>query len=82
MFESERRALSEALSGVGADVRLVGELPRLLGVANVIRLTRNEAGHPVRLVARRDEALNLMAVFPHLAETVFGCVAALEQVGA
>ncbi len=80
IFEDHGKTIKQALGAAGCDARWVSELPRLLGNANAIRLTRNDAGHPVRLVARRDEALGLLTMFPQVAEAVFVTADAIGRI--
>lgn len=46
------------------------DLPGLLRGGNAIRLTRNDVGHPQRLVGRREEAQGQITIFPQLAEAL------------
>lgn len=69
-FASHSRPLKTAVVAAGGTGAWFSDLPLLLTTANAIRLTRNDAGHPIRLIGRRDEAFAMLTSFPHLAEAM------------
>jgi len=79
VLRQSNRSVKAALRGAGKDHRWVDDLPALLGGANAIRLTRNDAGHPQRLLVRRDECFGLLTLFPHLAEAIVATSIAIES---
>ncbi len=80
LLRDEGGKIKKALVDANLDYRWVDDLPQLLGGANAIRLTRNDAGHPTRLlVRRRHEALGLLTLFPQLAEAVTATAVSVER---
>ena len=78
--ETQRGKLKAIITSVGGEARWLDELPGLLDSANAIRITRNAAGHPTRIVARREEAQGLLTLFPTLAEAVVSTATAIDQI--
>ena len=65
-------------AATGEHAGWVDDLPALLEGANAIRVTRNDAGHPRRLIARHQEARGLLTLFPQLAEGLTVTAATIE----
>ena len=77
-FETNRGRLRHAFSERSAAVHLIDDLLNALAPMNSVRATRNREGHPNPPVDRQTDAQQYFAAFPHMAETVFRCIGALE----
>ena len=67
-IETNWTELAPRFTSAGIDARDFSELPRHLSYANTTRLSRNDVGHPTRVIARRDEAFGQLAQFPSFCE--------------
>jgi YD repeat-containing protein len=69
------------MTTAGVDASWIEVLADVLsGTGQAIRLTRNELGHPTGVTVRQDDALQLMVLFPRLAEVTLRAVDALTTV--
>jgi hypothetical protein len=79
--EKERESLRGALRTADQDVSWLETLRDLIdGTSQVIRLTRNDFGHPNGLVARQDDVLQLLTLFPRFAQVCHSAGQALHQI--
>lgn len=76
-FEQRGKAISQLLRGAGEPATFVFEMPRRIRMADALRVTRNNGGHPGGSPVSRDEARSFLAVFPTHAEAVHGTTEAL-----
>jgi hypothetical protein len=52
VFRQHGESIKQALVAARLEAKWVDDVPRSLTGANAIRLTRNDAGHPIRVVGR------------------------------
>lgn len=79
MFDEVWKRLDPVHDAMAGDLGKEDVKAELMGNFHIIRVTRNEAGHPTGREISREEAFNLLLLFPQYCEATYFAIGWLAK---